>query len=625
MIHDRYRQRLFAYTRQMLPDRQDAEDALQDIFVRAYAGLRANHRELALRAWLYRVAHNRCIDELRRPSPPPPEVLELLRSPVHDPIDEADRRESLRRLIADVRRLPEQQRSALLMRELGGMSYADMAGALGVTVPAVKSLLVRARLGLGQALEARDTACSDIREELILSHDRGLRPNATARRHMRDCAGCREFRHQLRGVSRRFGAIVPTLGPLGVLANMLGVGGAGSGAAGGALAASAGAGAGTGSAVVGVGAMSAGATHVATLLAAAVVTAGGAVELQHTITVPATHHHQHTRPALIAPPSHHVTQAATAPVTDSSADPPEEAAPAVASQPLHPQTRSPLVAKAPSATIPTTVTTSTTTVTVPSKLKSQATGGTSTMISGGGATPNGAGTGTKPENPTDGSPAYDHLDDAFDGVVHHLGDRTVVERLQLDHAAGLHHHGRLDLLEHEHGELSDHHDRNGIVDVDQPVLVPAARTVSGPGAARPSDSQADPTIDGYQETLDHEDVVVRRGRRSGLYTFVAVHSTVRGPSLGGCRMWGYADARQALRDALRLSRAMTYKSAVADLPLGGGKGVIMTAPATVLSSARRTAALLDFADTVESLQGRYITAEDVGTSSRDMRVIAQRT
>jgi leucine dehydrogenase len=90
-------------------------------------------------------------------------------------------------------------------------------------------------------------------------------------------------------------------------------------------------------------------------------------------------------------------------------------------------------------------------------------------------------------------------------------------------------------------------------------------------------------------------------------------------------MWGYADSRQALRDALRLSRAMTYKSAVADLPLGGGKGVIMTAPAAMLSSEQRTAALLDFGDTVQSLGGRYITAEDVGTSSRDMRVIAQRT
>jgi leucine dehydrogenase len=149
--------------------------------------------------------------------------------------------------------------------------------------------------------------------------------------------------------------------------------------------------------------------------------------------------------------------------------------------------------------------------------------------------------------------------------------------------------------------------------------------VSRPGADRPDKPQANPTIEGYLETLDHEDVVVRRGRRSGLYTFVAVHSTVRGPALGGCRMWGYQDARQALRDALRLSRAMTYKSAVADLSLGGGKGVIMTAPATVLSSERRTAALLDFADTVESLDGRYVTAEDVGTSSRDMRVIAQRT
>src|SRR5207302_9852201 len=74
VIYDRYRQRLFAYTRQMLPgSRQDAEDALQDVFVRAYGALRANDRELALRAWLYRIAHNRCIDELRRPGPPAPE------------------------------------------------------------------------------------------------------------------------------------------------------------------------------------------------------------------------------------------------------------------------------------------------------------------------------------------------------------------------------------------------------------------------------------------------------------------------------------------------------------------------------------------------------------------------
>jgi leucine dehydrogenase len=113
---------------------------------------------------------------------------------------------------------------------------------------------------------------------------------------------------------------------------------------------------------------------------------------------------------------------------------------------------------------------------------------------------------------------------------------------------------------------------------------------------------------------------VRRGRRSGLYTIIAIHSTVRGPSLGGCRMWSYDDSRSALRDALRLSRAMTYKAAVADLPLGGGKGVIMAPVA--FSRDRRHEVLLDFADAVQSLGGSYITAEDVGTSSRDMNVIA---
>jgi RNA polymerase sigma factor (sigma-70 family) len=385
VIHDRYRQRLFAYTRQMLPRRPDAEDALQDIFVRAYSGLRANDRELALRAWLYRVAHNRCIDELRRPAPPPPEVIQLLQAPVHDPIAEADQRESLRRLIADVRRLPDQQRSALLMRELGGMSYADLSAALGVTVPAVKSLLVRARLALGQALEARDTACSDIREELIVAHDRGLRPNATARRHMRDCSGCREFRHQLRGVSRRFGAIVPTLGPLGVLANLLGLGGAGSGAAGGALAA--GGAAGTSTAVVSVGTLSAGAGHMATLLAAAVVTAGGAVELQQNLPAPPQHHH-HARTVRVAPARPSVSRHVSASSVQSS----DESVPAASPPALIASTREPsrLTTDGPGAASakshePASNPTDVTTITV--KVKVRSTGGTSTALSLGGVSP----------------------------------------------------------------------------------------------------------------------------------------------------------------------------------------------------------------------------------------------
>jgi leucine dehydrogenase len=131
-------------------------------------------------------------------------------------------------------------------------------------------------------------------------------------------------------------------------------------------------------------------------------------------------------------------------------------------------------------------------------------------------------------------------------------------------------------------------------------------------------------MDHYLATLEHEELLVRRGVRSGLYCIVAVHSTVRGPALGGCRMWRYDDSRAAVRDALRLSKAMTYKAAVARLPLGGGKGVIMRHDGPPRGRAR-TAALLDFGDTVDMVGGRYITAEDVGTSSRDMTVIARAT
>lgn len=308
VIHDRYRQRLFVYARQMLGGASDdAEDALQEIFVRAYAALRANDRELALRAWLYRIAHNRCIDQLRRPPRPMFEDIELVRSPAQDPAVKAEQRDALRRLVTDVQRLPEQQRSALLMRELGGMAYADLAGVLDVSVPAVKSLLVRARVGLAQAEEARDMACASIREDVILSHDRGVRLSGVARRHMRDCVGCRAFRTEVRGVSHQFAALAPTLGPLGLLANFLGIGGGGGAAAGagggaaaggGALAAGSSAAVGSG-AIASAGALATGAGHIVTLLAAAVVTAGGAVEVQSTLAPAPVHrayHHGVSRP-----------------------------------------------------------------------------------------------------------------------------------------------------------------------------------------------------------------------------------------------------------------------------------------------------------------------------------------
>jgi RNA polymerase sigma factor (sigma-70 family) len=305
-IHDRYRPRLVAYTRQMLAGSSaDAEDAVQEIFVRAYSGLRATHRELALRAWLYRVAHNRCIDELRRPQTVPTEEI----SPVAaghgpDPVTQTEQRDALRRLIADVQRLPDQQRSALLMRELGGMTYADVSGALGVTVPAVKSLLVRARIGLAQASQARDTACAQIREDLIDSHDRGVRTSALARRHMRDCPGCRQFRSEVRGVSRQLAAFGPALGPIGVVAKLLGLGSAGGGGAAASSSAVAGGGAAAATGAAASAGALAGAGHVVSLLAAAVVTAGGALELQHV-----THHLALRPPHRAAATFHHRVQA----------------------------------------------------------------------------------------------------------------------------------------------------------------------------------------------------------------------------------------------------------------------------------------------------------------------------
>ena len=279
VIHDRYRQRLFAYVRQMLGSgpRQDAEDVLQDVFVRAYGALRADERAVHLRAWLYRVAHNRCIDHMRRPVPPAADVFEVSRKPLHDPIEEAQRRADLAQLVEDVGRLPDQQRSALLMREIDGMSYAHLAGALDVTVPAVKSLLVRARLGLVEAAEARDADCDEIRSDLMSSYDRGVKASGRARRHLRTCDGCREYRAALRGIRSSFAALSPAgAGPLAMAgAKLLGFGGAGGGAAAGGSAA-----AGGGAAAAG-GVATVSACKVAAVVCTAALTAGGAVEVRH--------------------------------------------------------------------------------------------------------------------------------------------------------------------------------------------------------------------------------------------------------------------------------------------------------------------------------------------------------
>ena len=322
VIHDRFQARLLAYVRRMLPPgaRNNAEDVLQDVFLRAYGALRADERPIALKAWLYRVAHNRCIDELRRPGPQPTEIVEQEGDPRLDPALAAERRERLRRLVTDLGRLPEQQRSALLMRELEGFSYKELGEALDVSQPAVKSLLVRARMGLAEAAQARDTSCDDIREELACARDRRVRSSARARRHLRDCGECRSFDKALRSTSKDLAALLPGPGLLGMIAGILGGGATASGgaAAGGGIAG-----------VAGGGAVAATATKVAVAVCCVAATAGGAASVEHTLHQRAAAHH--AAPATPAEPA--ATSSAT-PDPQPAADPPVPAAAPAAESPV---------------------------------------------------------------------------------------------------------------------------------------------------------------------------------------------------------------------------------------------------------------------------------------------------
>ncbi|MCE8024761.1 MULTISPECIES: Glu/Leu/Phe/Val family dehydrogenase [Halomonadaceae] len=125
----------------------------------------------------------------------------------------------------------------------------------------------------------------------------------------------------------------------------------------------------------------------------------------------------------------------------------------------------------------------------------------------------------------------------------------------------------------------------------------------------------------HPEFDHHQQIVFGGDEASGLRAIIAIHDTRRGPALGGLRIYPYASEADALTDVLRLSRGMTYKSALADLPLGGGKAVIIADP----RRDKTPAMLCAMGRLVESLGGRYITAEDSGSGEEDMRLIRQET
>jgi RNA polymerase sigma factor (sigma-70 family) len=157
-VHDRYRDRLVAFARRLLGGSgHDAEDVVQDSFIRALAGLRATDADMHLRPWLYMIVRNRAMDELRKPARIAAEfdeVAHLRPAEDADPALRAIERELLGEVVAEIGRLPERQRVALVMRELEGATHAEMSAALGTSIPATKSLLVRARGALQQTVAA---------------------------------------------------------------------------------------------------------------------------------------------------------------------------------------------------------------------------------------------------------------------------------------------------------------------------------------------------------------------------------------------------------------------------------------------------------------------------------------
>jgi RNA polymerase sigma factor (sigma-70 family) len=297
-IVDRYQGRLLGFCRQMLGSTEDAEDVLQEVFVNAYRAMLADEREINLRPWLYRIARNRCLNHLRKPTADAQESMDMVPAvEASSTAEKVHNREEFRQLLTDVGKLPETQRSALLLREMDAMSYEEIAQAMETSVPSVKSLLVRARISLAEASQARQLTCGEVRIDLAEAAE-GLRKlSGPVRRHVRDCEECKDFRSQLRSNDKVLAALVP-VGPLialkGFIASKLGLGGS-AGAGGAATATGAGAtGAGavggvgaalsTGGAAGGLGGLGAvggaiGTKAVAGVVTAAVITAG-AVEVK---------------------------------------------------------------------------------------------------------------------------------------------------------------------------------------------------------------------------------------------------------------------------------------------------------------------------------------------------------
>ena len=358
----RYQPRLLAFCRHMLSSKEDAEDVLQEVFTASYNALLADNRPINARPWLYRIARNRCLNHLRRPQPAGQDSMDVFeRDGGTTTADTVHHREEFRRIVADVQDLPETQRTALLLREIDALSYDQIAEAMDTTVPSVKSLLVRARVSLAEAAEARLLTCEEVRLELGQVAEGLTKSSAPVRRHLKTCDRCRTFKGQLRTTSKALAAIYP-IGPLlalkklwvakvgvgGASAAATSSGGAGAGMAGTGMAGAAGAAATAAGGITAGGAVSAGmsalASKAAAGMAAAVIVTAGAVEVRHAQergTAPAP-------PQVAAAPQVAVPTPVAAPV---KADKPEPK-PAAARKHEKPEPKPEPVAAVPAPPVP---------------------------------------------------------------------------------------------------------------------------------------------------------------------------------------------------------------------------------------------------------------------------------
>ncbi len=236
-IFERYHQRLYRYCAAIVGNPEDARDALQNTMVRVLAALPGEGRAIELEPWLYRVAHNEAIEFVRRRRYSADiDTVEMVGEPGVDASLEA--RERLARLIADLRALPERQRGALVMRELGGLSFEQIGEAFETSGQVARQTVYEARVSLQDMEGGRSMPCDEVRQKLSAG-DRRLIRRRDVRAHLRQCARCRDFEQAITSRREDLGAIAPlsALAAGGVAKALLGgaagsVAGHGTGAAG---------------------------------------------------------------------------------------------------------------------------------------------------------------------------------------------------------------------------------------------------------------------------------------------------------------------------------------------------------------------------------------------------------